>query len=104
MLNTIIRYTVCHTAEAITRIEMPMVCMQSVAGKSSKIIAAIMHSQQMNLASIIQRNEKRHPYVESWAREVIPECTVYTKSCALYLGTDRMKLSNNTTLDYQKEV
>ena len=42
--------------------------------------------------------------MESWAREVIPECTVYTKSCALYLGTDRMKLSNNTTLDYQKEV
>ena len=69
-----------------------------------KIVAAIMHSQQMDLAKIIKRNETRYPYVESWAREVIPQCTVYTKSCALYLGTDRMKLSNNTTLDYQKEV
>ena len=29
------------------------------------IVAAIMHSQQMDLAKIIQRNETRYPYVES---------------------------------------
>ena len=63
-----------------------------------------MRNQQLDLPRIIEKNQARYPHVERWAREVIPERTVYTKSCAFYLGTDRMKLSSNTTLDFQKEV
>ena len=37
-------------------------------------------------------------------QESMPARTVFTKSCALYLGTDRLVLNNYTTLDYQKEV
>ena len=69
-----------------------------------KIVAAIMRNQQLDVERIIERNQIRYPYVESWARDVMPVRTVYTKSCALYLGTDRLKLSSHTTLDFQKEV
>ena len=69
-----------------------------------KIIAAIMWNQQLDIDRIIVRNAVRYPYVETWARESVPACTVFTKSCALYLGTDRMMLNNYTTLNYQKEV
>ena len=69
-----------------------------------KIVAAIMRNQQLDLERIIVRNLVRYPYTESWAREVIPSRTVYTKSCALYLGIDINTLGDKTTLDYQNEV
>ena len=69
-----------------------------------RIVAAIMRNQQLDIQRIIKRNEIRYPQVESWARNLVQRRTVFTKSCALYLGTNKMKLANSTTLDYQKEV
>ena len=61
-------------------------------------------TQCMSTKSTVCHTEKAtseiHPYTERWAREVIPSRTVYTKSCALYLGTDLNTLGDKTMLDY----